>query len=522
MLNCSVILDGSIQTSGENTAVLEGGREWSYDRLNRAACQFAGALVAAGVERGDRVVLASPNRVEFIIAYFGILKAGASVVPISILSKRREIAFVLEDTQAVAMVCFEGGESLGLGREGRAAFDGVSSCDHFWYIARDSKADTLEGRPTVLHAMSDQPDVFPSANTEATDIAVILYTSGTTGKPKGAVLSHQNILTTAMTAGRLSGMGEQDVSLVTLPMFHCYAQTVQLNAGLYYGGSLVLLERFDPDLVLQAMQDHGVTLFCGVPTMYWALLNHEGADKFDLKKIASNLRLGTSGGAPIPVEVIRDVEEKYQFKILEGYGLSETSAMATFNQLSIPRKIGSVGVPVWGVEVRVVDDQMMVMPPGKRGEVVIRGHSVMQGYFNRPELTEEVFRGGWFHTGDVGEMDEAGYLYIVDRTKDMIIRGGFNVYPREIEEVLATHSAVSLSAVIGVPHEKYGEEVMAFIILKEGASVTPGELVAWSKQEMASYKYPRRVHLVASLPLGATGKVLKKELRLQFERGEIG
>ncbi len=170
----------------------------------------------------------------------------------------------------------------------------------------------------------------------------------------------------------------------------------------------------------------------------------------------------------------------------------------------------------------MVDDQMMVMPPGKRGEVVIRGHSVMQGYFNRPELTEEVFRGGWFHTGDVGEMDEAGYLYIVDRTKDMIIRGGFNVYPREIEEVLATHSAVSLSAVIGVPHEKYGEEVMAFIILKEGASVTPGELVAWSKQEMASYKYPRRVHLVASLPLGATGKVLKKELRLQFERGEIG
>ena len=522
MLNCSVILDGSIQSAGGNTAVLENGEKWSYERLNRAACQFAGTLVRSGVEKGDRVVLACPNRIEFIIAYFGILKAGASVVPISILSKRREISFVLEDTQAVAMVCFEGGESLDLGAEGRAAFDATSSCRHFWYVARDAKSKAIEGMPTLTHSMGEEADVFATIPTEATDIAVILYTSGTTGKPKGAVLSHQNILTTAMTAGRLSSMSDSDVSLVTLPMFHCYAQTVQLNAGLFYGGALVLLERFDPDLVLQAMQDHSVTLFCGVPTMYWALLNHEGADKFDLEKIAANLRLGTSGGAPIPVEVIREVEEKYQFQILEGYGLSETSAMTTFNQLNIPRKIGSVGVPVWGVEVRVVSETMEEMPVGERGEVVIRGHSVMQGYFNRPDLTAEVFRGGWFHTGDVGEMDADGYLYIVDRTKDMIIRGGFNVYPREIEEVLATHSAVSLSAVIGVPHDKYGEEVMAFTILKEGAAVTPDELVTWSKQEMASYKYPRVVHIVESLPLGATGKVLKKELRLQLERGEIG
>ncbi|MBT5708693.1 long-chain fatty acid--CoA ligase [bacterium] len=521
MLNCSVILDGSAQSVAELTAVVMGEDRWTYDRLNRAACQFAGGLVRAGVEKGDRIVLACPNRVEFIVAFFGILKCGASVVPVSILSKRREIAFVMEDTQATGMVCFEGSETLSLGKEGRTAFDETESCRLFWWIARDSSEQTVGGMPTLYSAMEGVLESFPSVLTEPTDIAVILYTSGTTGKPKGAVLSHQNIFTTALTAGRLSNMNQKDVSLVTLPLFHCYAQTVQMNAGLYYGSSMVLLERFDPDLVLQAMQDHNVTLFCGVPTMYWALLNHEGSENYDLEKIASNLRLGCSGGAPIPVEVIRGVEEKYQFQILEGYGLSETSAMATFNQSHRPRKIGSVGLPVWGVEIQVVDDDMNPMPTGERGEVVIRGHSVMQGYFNRPDLTEEVFRDGWFHTGDVGQLDEDGYLYIVDRTKDMIIRGGFNVYPREIEEVLATHPEVSLSAVIGVPHEKYGEEVMAFTILKEGATVTEEQIVVWSKQEMASYKYPRVVKIVEALPLGATGKVLKKELRVQLERGEV-
>lgn len=520
MLNCSVILDGSAQTLGSHTAVIAGNETWTYARLNQSACQFAHALVQAGVQKGDRVVLACPNRIEFIIAFFGVLKMGASLVPVSILSKRREIAFVLEDTRASALICFDGDDGLALGVEGMAAFEAVSSCMHYWPISVKPKGKSPSGYPSIFEAMEEKEESFQTLLTDPADIAVILYTSGTTGKPKGAVLSHQNIFTTALTAGRLSAMSQKDVTLVSLPMFHCYAQTVQLNAGLYYGSTLVLLERFDPDLVLGAMQEHSVTLFCGVPTMYWALLNHEGAERYDLKKIASNLRLGCSGGAPIPVEVIRDVEAKYQFQILEGYGLSETSAMATFNQLHVARKVGSVGLPVWGIEIRVVDDDMNELPPGEKGEVVIRGHSVMQGYFNRPELNEEVFRGGWFHTGDVGQKDEDGYLYIVDRTKDMIIRGGFNVYPREIEEVLAAHPVVSLSAVIGVPHDKYGEEVMAFVILKDGAEASSEEIILWSKQEMASYKYPRIVRIVDSLPLGATGKVLKKELRALLEQGE--
>lgn len=521
MFNCSVILDGTAQAVGERTALIVGDETWSYERVNAAASRFAHGLVASGIQAGDRVVLACPNRVEFIIAFFAILKVGASVVPVSILSKRREISFVLEDTQASGIICYEGDENLSLGVEGRAAFEATESCRNFWYVPEDASAREVDKMPTVGVAMEGQAEQFKTCLTEPNDIAVILYTSGTTGTPKGAVLTHQNILTTALTASRLTDLNLDDVSLVTLPLFHCYAQTAQLTAGFYSGCSLVLLERFDPDVVLQAMQDHGVTVFCGVPTMYWALLNHPDTGKYDLKKIASKLRLGASGGAPIPVEVIRGVEEKYSFQILEGYGLSETSAMATFNQSHRPRKVGSVGLPVWGVEVKVVDDEMNFLSPGERGEVVIRGHSVMQGYFNRPDLTEEVFRGGWFHTGDVGTMDEDGYLYIVDRTKDMIIRGGFNVYPREIEEVLATHPAISLSAVIGVPHEKYGEEVLAFTILKEGVEVTSEEIIVWSKKELASYKYPRIVKIVDSLPLGATGKVLKKELRVLLEQGEI-
>lgn len=521
MLNCSIILDGSAQTYGKRTAILADGDSWTYGRLHRAAGRLAKGLAAAGIAPGDRVILVCPNRVEFVIAFFGILKAGAVVVPVSILWKRRELAFVMQDTQAKGVVCFEGSASLPIGREGRAAFEETDSCSHFWFIAGDSEDEEIDGAPTIRWLMNQAQDSLPAVMTSPDDLAVILYTSGTTGKPKGAALTHQNIFTAALTAARLVDMSREDVSLVALPMFHCYAQTAQLNAGLLCGSALALLDRFDPDRALQSMQDHGVTLFCGVPTMYWILLHHKGAGEYKLNKIASRLRLGCCGGAPISPEVLRETEAKYRFQILEGYGLSETSAMATFSQLHRPRKVGSVGLPVWGVEVQVVDENTNPLPPGTNGEVVVRGHSVMQGYYNRPELLEEVFRGGWFHTGDVGQMDDDGYLYLVDRAADVIIRGGLNVYPREIEEVLDSHPAVALSAVVGVPHKKYGEEVAAFVVLKTGDFASSEEIVAWTKQKVANYKYPRLVKIVESLPLGATGKVLKKELRGQAVFGEV-
>ena len=307
---------------------------------------------------------------------------------------------------------------------------------------------------------------------------------------------------------------QEDVILIVLPLFHSFGQTCQMNAGFYTCSTITLLPRFDPDAALATMDRDNVTTFSGVPTMYWALLNYPEAHKYDLDKIARNLRVATSGGAAIPIEVLKGFENRFNVTILEGYGLSETSPVATFNRTDRPAKPGSVGLPVWGVEVRVVDEDDKDVPQGELGEIVIRGHNVMKGYYNRPEANEKAFRNGWFHTGDIGRMDEDGYVYIVDRVKDMVIRGGYNVYPREVEEVLMEHPAVSLAAVVGVPDARYGEEIKAFIVPQEEAEdVSEDELRAWAKENMANYKYPRHIEFRDTLPMNATGKILKRELR---------
>jgi long-chain acyl-CoA synthetase len=289
-----------------------------------------------------------------------------------------------------------------------------------------------------------------------------------------------------------------------------------MNAGLMAGATLVFLPRFDPDAAFKAMQTHKVTIFAGVPTMYIALLHLPGAaERYDLKAIASNLRLGVSGGAAMPVEVMSQFEEKFSISILEGYGLSETSPVATFSFLDFDRIPGCVGKAIWGTEVRVVNEKGVPVATGTEGEIVIRGHNVMKGYYNRPEATAEAIRDGWFHSGDIGRMDDKGNVFIVDRLKDMIIRGGFNVYPRELEEVLMTHEAVAQVAVIGVPHETHGEEVKAVIVFKPGKTATAEAIVAWCKERMAGYKYPRYVEFVHALPMTATGKILKRALKQQ-------
>ena len=361
--------------------------------------------------------------------------------------------------------------------------------------------------------MHNQPPAFATVQTNGDDTAVILYTSGTTGQPKGAELSHTNMVMNARLADNLFDALEHDVHLVTLPLFHSFGQSVQMNGGFYAGATITLMARFDPDVALATMERDNVTFFAGVPTMYWALLNHPGAEKYDLAKIADNLNMSVSGGSAMPVEVMRAFEEKFKVKILEGYGLSETSPIASFNRVDRVSKPGSVGLPVWGVEIRVVDADGNDVAQGELGEIVIRGHNVMKGYYQKPEATAEAFRHGWFHTGDIGNFDEDGYLYIVDRVKDMIIRGGFNVYPREVEEVLMSHPEISLAAVVGIPDERQGEEVKAFVVLREGAATTSEEIIAWSKENMAGYKYPRLVEFRDTLPMNATGKILKRELR---------
>lgn len=514
MLNLSVLLEDSARECPDRIAVIFNDVKLPYKAVNAAANQVANGLAARGIGRGDKVALTCPNLPFFPIIYYGILKAGATVVPLNVLLKGREIAYHLADSDAKAYLCFQGTPELPMGQFGYEGFSNTASCEHFFMITADPTAlSPIEGTQTLGMLMGRQSPAFDTVQTNPDDTAVILYTSGTTGMPKGAELSHMNMLLNARLADNLFAIGEHDVHLITLPLFHSFGQTVQMNAGFYTRASLSLLPRFDPDTALAIMERDNVTFFAGVPTMYWALLNYPGADHYDLEKIANNLTMAVSGGSALPVEVLKQFGERYTVKILEGYGLSETSPVATFNRIDIPSKPGSVGIPVWGVDVRVVDVDDNDVQPGEMGEIVIKGHNVMKGYYNRPKETAEVMKNGWFYTGDIGTFDEDGYLYITDRVKDMIIRGGFNVYPREVEEIMMTHPAISLVAVIGVPHDSHGEEIKAFVILKDGANATPDEIIAWCKDNMAAYKYPRLVEISTELPMTATGKILKRELR---------
>jgi long-chain acyl-CoA synthetase len=515
VLNLSVFLEDSARRVPDRDALVLGDTRLTYAQVDAMANQVANLLVSRGIEPGDKVALSCPNLPFFPVIYYGILKAGAVVVPLNVLLKGREITYHLGDSEAKAYFCFEGTADLPMGTEGFAGFGKAEACKDFFLITVDPAAPSpIDGATTLGTALADQPAVFESVSTEATDTAVILYTSGTTGQPKGAELSHSNMVMNAMTSNRLFGSlaTDHDTHLLTLPLFHSFGQSVNMNSGFSVGATLVMLPRFDAQQAIGLMQRETITFFAGVPTMYWGLL---GAltDDVDVDRIASNLRRAVSGGSAMPVEILRQFQDRFHVQVLEGYGLSETSPVATFSDPDRDPRPGSIGIPIWGVQMKLVDDDWKTIDGADQvGEIAIRGHNIMKGYYNRPEATAEVMRDGWFRSGDLARRDEDGFYYIVDRAKDMIIRGGFNVYPREIEEVLMTHEAVSLAAVVGVPHESHGEEIKAFVILNEGAELTPDELVAWCKEQMAAYKYPRIVEVTSSLPMTATGKILKREL----------
>ncbi|GLY00180.1 MULTISPECIES: long-chain fatty acid--CoA ligase [Actinoplanes] len=505
MLNLAVLLEDSARHHPDRAAVVLGPQRLTYAQVDAAANQVANLLVDHGIRPGDKVALTCPNLPYFPVVYYGILKAGAVVVPLNVLLKGREIAYHLKDSEARAYFCFAGTPELPMGAAGRAGFDEAPGCEHFFLIDAEINADRGKA--------SDRPTTFATVQRDETDPAVILYTSGTTGQAKGAELSHSNLVMNALTCNRLFGSKPaEDTHLVVLPLFHSFGSTVNMNAGFASVSTLVLLPRFDAAAAVAVLQSEDVTFFAGVPTMYWGLLNAL-TDGVDVDRIARNMRVAVSGGSSLPVEIIKEVRERLGVSILEGYGLSETSPVATFSDPHSEPRPGSIGIPVWGVEVKLIDPEWNTVDGvDEIGEVAIRGHNIMRGYYNRPEATAEVMRDGWFRSGDLARRDADGFYYIVDRAKDMIIRGGFNVYPREVEEVLITHEAVSLAAVIGVPHPSHGEEVKAFVILKPGASVTEDELVAWGREQMAGYKYPRVVSIVPSLPMTATGKLLKREL----------
>ncbi|MDQ0774223.1 long-chain acyl-CoA synthetase [Streptomyces aurantiacus] len=516
--NLSALLEGSAATHPERTAIVLGDTRLSYAQVNDAANQVANLLVSRGVERGDKVALMLPNVPQFTIIYNGILKAGATAVPLNVLLKSREVAYHLNDSDAVALFAFEGTPELPIGKEAHDGFRNAPTRELLLVAATSTAVNHIAGTESFDAAVAEQPTLFETVRTDEDDTAVILYTSGTTGRPKGAELRHRNMRDNALMSAELFGSDEHihDTYLGTLPLFHSFGQTVVQNGAAAYAGTVVMLPRFDARTAIATMLKESVSFFAGVPTMYWGLLDALD-ETVDVSALAHNLRIAVAGGSALPVEIHKAFEQRFGVVIAEGYGLSETSPIATFKPLHAPARPGAIGVEAPGVELKLIDTSSWAereWGPDAIGEIAIRGHNVFKGYYERPEATAAVLgEDGWFRTGDLARRDEDGWYYIVDRAKDMIIRGGFNVYPREIEEVLMTHPAVSLVAVIGVPHSSHGEEVKALVVLRPGATTTAAELVAWSRQQMASYKYPRVAEIVDSLPMTATGKILKRELR---------
>ncbi|MGZ5400721.1 MAG: long-chain-fatty-acid--CoA ligase [Nocardioides sp.] len=517
MLNLASLLENSAQKYGDREAVVLGDTRLTYAQVNGAANQVANLLVSRGIKPGDKVALSCPNLPYFPIVYYGILKAGAAVVPLNVLLKGREVAYHLADSDAKAYFCFQGTPELPIGQSGHEGYTQTDGCEHFFVITVDPAADSpIEGTETLGSALQGQPPTFDTVGTDDDDTAVVLYTSGTTGQPKGAELMHRNMHSNALTGEALFGADEAnpDTYLCVLPLFHSFGQTVIMNGGFAYGGTVVMLPRFEAGPALKTMAKEQVTFFAGVPTMYWGLLGALDDSGVDVTQLAANLRVAAAGGSALPVEVHKEFQKRFGVTILEGYGLSETSPVASFSPFGQEVRVGSIGTPIPGVEMKLINpDWSDVTDPDGVGEIAIKGPNIMKGYYGRPEATAEAINEGWFRSGDLGKRDGDGWYYIVDRSKDMIIRGGYNVYPREIEEVLLEHPAVSLAAVIGVPHERHGEEIKAVVIKEKGHDdVSEDDLVAWSKEQLAAYKYPRIVEFVDALPMTATGKILKREL----------
>jgi len=500
-LNLALVLETKAASSPQLTAIISNGRGMTYAQLNEAANLCAAGLVRLGVCAGHKVAVMLPNLPEFVIAYFGILKLGGCVVPINTMLKAAEIAYQLEDSDASALVVDEH-----LLPEAHHALSSVEACHHLIVLGDRAPA----GWHTFDELLGAGTTAFDTLQTMPDDTAVVLYTAGAVGRPKGAELTHFNMFyNAAITADRLCGLTAEDVSLAVLPLFHAFGQTCVMNATLYAGGSLSLLRRFEPEKVLQTIQRDRVTVLMGVPTMYWYLLYYPRASKYDWR----SLRLCCSGGAALPVDLMKQFTERYGLPIFEGYGLSETSPVASFNVPDSPPKPGSIGLPIYGVQMRILDEDDHELPRGEVGEIVIRGHNVMKGYYKRPGPTAEAMRSGWFHTGDLGRQDNDGHFYVVDRKKDLIIRGGLNIYPREVERVLLGHPAVSEAAVVGVPDEVMGEEIKAFVVIEQDEAVEAEDLIEYARRRMAGYKYPRHIEFRAELPKDATGKVLKRRLK---------
>ncbi|WP_430780861.1 long-chain-fatty-acid--CoA ligase [Actinoplanes sp. G11-F43] len=507
-LSLATVLAEAARRYPEKVAIVdEAGGRISYRDLWAQTRSYAAGLSDLGVGPGSTVAVMIPNVADFPRVYYAALAVGARIVPVSLLLNAEEVGYVLSDSGADLLVTHSAFLQVGAGA---AAATGTRLVN-----VGPLPADLPQYPPRLEEIADGKQPLRTYVTREAEDVAVILYTSGTTGKPKGALLTHLNlVMNAAVNVFDVHPLNADDVVMGCLPLFHTFGQTVGMNATFRLGGTLVLLPRFTGEAAIELMIRERVTIFHGVPTMYIGLL--EAAAKAER---LPQLRLCVSGGASLPVAVLEKFAAAFGSTVWEGYGLSETSPTATTNQPAFGAKPGTVGHPVWGVEVEIarpeVPERIEFLPDGELGEIVIRGHNVFAGYLNRPEATAEAIVDGWFRTGDLGVRDEKGFISIVDRTKDLIIRGGFNVYPREVEEVLARHPGIQQVAVIGVADETLGEEICA-VVVPADTSLTEPDLIEWSKQHLGKLKYPRQVRFAESLPLGPSMKVLKRELRKQY------
>jgi long-chain acyl-CoA synthetase len=495
------LADESLDKYGEYVALAFEGRRYTNLEQARAAARLAHALRRLGIGPGDRVLVMLPNCPEVIQSYGAILRCGGVIVPVIFLLGEREVAHIVADSEAKVVIT--SGDLLGKVE----AQIGVLPTLHHVLLVDGGGDDTTR---SLAAEVAGEPDTFPAVDRRPDDLAVILYTSGTTGLPKGVALSHDNLESNARSAASLNELGRDDWAVAVLPLSHSYGLTV-MNAGHLLGSRAALLRWFHPEAVLQTIQEFRAVSMSAVPTMLLYLLNYPEADRFDTR----SMRAWGSGAAPLPTEIVEPFERKFGGRILEGYGLTEASPVVSAHRLSGPRKVGSVGRAIPGVEVSIQDDSDRALPAGEVGEVCVRGRSVMVGYYRNPEETARTVRAGWLHTGDMGRLDEGGFLFIVERKKDLIIRGGFNIYPREVEEVLYAHPKVAEAAVVGMKDELMGEGVLAFVVLRSGERASAEEIGAFCEGRLARFKCPKEIRFVDSLPKSPIGKILRKELRTQ-------
>ncbi|MFZ5590928.1 MAG: class I adenylate-forming enzyme family protein [Bacillota bacterium] len=502
-MNLPVRLAEIARTFPEQQAIVYRDHIITYQQLDELVNQLANGMRKLGVSPGHRILVALGNSPEFVISYYAIMRLGAIIVPVNPQYTANELGVIMRDALPAAVIC----EPLAAPVFSKLAQE--ITINHGIIVTRSNPVGPkMHSFKRILEGSTDR--FFSPASFHRDDVAEILYTAGNTGTPKGAMLTHHNLYSNALTFAQICRMTERDRALLIAPAYHSAAQTCIMNNTLISGATLVIHDQWaGPQPLLETVEEERITIYFGPPTMYALLVDYEPPRAYD----TSSWRIAFTGAASLPTEVFYKFANKFGFEITEGYGLTETSPVVTTNPVFGLKKPGSIGLPIPGVEVKIVDYEDREVPVGQVGEIIVRGPNVMAGYYNREEETRWALRNGWFHTGDLAYMDQDGYLFIVDRKKDLIIRGGLNIHPREVEEVLYTHPAIFEAAVVGVPDPIMGEEVLAFVLTRDGRRLDEEELRRFCAEKLARYKIPRYFRFVENLPKTTSGKLLKGELR---------